>query len=346
MIDPGWALTAIFLIIGIYICLKRRSLDVTFDDIRQSILLFFSRIALYRLWSGQHSTKNWLPQVLTVSRSTIQHEKMIHLADDIAGNSGILSIYTLLPRKQWEDPEQLSRTDRVIRDWLEQKKISGFAETLSYTDYHNTLTHLIKVSGMGPLQPNTVIFPVTLLENAKTLNQIISAGEEAHRNILLFFHNLESKLDSNPDNSPKKQVDLWWDPQHKEGFELILSLILALRTSRNWAFLKLTIRTIAPDQAARDYLADYLKNFLKKLRLKCQIEIELRDLSFIEGVETFSKGADLALFPMNPKHAFEDEASYQEYIENLKCHFTRSCVPIVGVNRFDQLDHRKIYLWK
>lgn len=344
MIDPGWALAAIFLISGLYIFIKRRSLDVTFDDIRESILLFFSRIALYRLSSRQQSTKNWLPQVLTVSRSTIQHEKMIRLADDMTGRSGILSIYTLLPQEQWEDPEQLSRTDGVIRDWLEQRKISGFAETLSYTDYHDTLTHLIKVTGIGPLQPNTVLLPVTILEDAKTLNQTISAGEETHRNILLFFHDFESTTDSKLDKPRKKRIDLWWDPQYKEGFELMLSLILALRTSPSWTFRKLTIRTIAPDQAARDHLADYLKNFLKKVRLKCQIEIEIGDISFIEGVETFSKDADLALFPMNPKQAFEDEASYQQYIDNLKFHFTRSPVPIVGVNGFDQLDHREIYL--
>lgn len=344
MIDTGWALVSIVLISGLYFFLKKRSLDVTFEDVRESILLFFTRIFLYRLSGREQTAKNWLPQVLTVSKSTIQHERMIRLSDDLTGRSGILTIYTLLPQEQWEDAEQLERTKQVIRDWLNDKDISGFAEVLTYSDYFESLFHLIQMMGIGPLQPNTIVLPITQIEHAADIAQILKMGEECKKNILLFFDDFETEPET-PDTFGKKKrrIDLWWDPQFKESFEITLSLILALRTSPLWKYRYLILRTTAPDEDARQHLLDYFQSFLKKIRLKCTLEIEVGQLALFESVKTLSSDADLVFFPMQPPEAFDQAEMYLTYIDELNREFCNTKTPIICVNGFDEFDHREIY---
>jgi len=344
MIDPGWALVSIALISGLYFFLKRRSLDVSFEDIRESIILFFSRIFLYRLSGREQSAKNWLPQILTVSKSTIQHERMIRLADDMTGRSGILTIYTLLPQEQWEDTEQLERTKQVIRDWLNDKDISGFTEVLTYSDYQESLLHLIKMIGIGPLQPNTVILPITDLDEAAAIARILETGELSLKNILLFFDDFDTKPETpKTSGKRKRRIDLWWDPQYKESFEIILSLIIALKTSPTWNYRYLILRTITADEDARHHLIDYFKGFLKKIRLKCTVKIEIGKAPLLKSVREGSQNADLVFFPMQPPKAFEQSDDYERYINDLKKEFCETKTPIIAVNGFDGIDHREIY---
>lgn len=49
IISPLWSFGSIFLVIAILLLLQKRNLDAGFQDLRESVVFFFSRFALYHL---------------------------------------------------------------------------------------------------------------------------------------------------------------------------------------------------------------------------------------------------------------------------------------------------------
>jgi amino acid transporter len=344
IIDPIWALISISLIIALYFFLRGRSLDVSFQDTRESIIFFFSRLALYRLAGKEENPKNWLPQVLALSRSTVQHEKMLRLGNEISGRSGILTVVTLLP-EEWEAPEQMEKTKGLIQDWLKEKGIMGFSEVQACKDYYEGVLSLIKMHGIGPLQPNTILFPVTENEQAEHLYSIIETGTLNRKNLLFYFDasSISPKEFTAPINQ-RKRIDIWWDPSGPEAFELGLSLILTLRSSPIWNFRELNLITIASDENSKEHLKTYLNPFSKKMRLKCKVKIFIEQKDLFACVDQFSSSADLVLFPLHSCSLYEDNKEYRNYLNSVLETFKNTKTPLLGLLCKDTLKHREIYI--
>lgn len=344
MIDPVWAIVSILLITGLYFYLRSKRVDVSFEDIRESIILFFSRIALYKLSGKGDNPKNWLPQVLIVSKSTVQHEKMVRIGYEITGRSGILTVATLLP-KDWEESEELERTRQFIQDWLREKNIAGFTEVHPYSNYYESLQSLIRMHGVGPLQPNTILLPHLEENETSLMFQVLQTGQSFQKNILFFFDptNLSNEAFSAPPEKRKK-IDIWWDPNHKESFELILSLVLTLRTSPIWNFRELNLRTVVNDHNSKVHLKRNLSELLKILRLRCKVQIAVKENAPYTYVTKISSTADLVFFPLSPLSSFETDEECQNYLLAIKDHFSDTQVPIIAVSCNDSLDHREVYL--
>lgn len=343
MIDPAWAFVSILLITGLYILLRSKSVDVSFEDIRESIILFFSRLALYRLTGKGENPKNWFPQVLIISKSTIQHESMVRIGYELTGRSGILTVATLLP-EEWEDPKELERTKNLIQDWMNEKNIAGFAEVQTYTDYFESLGSLMRMHGVGPLQPNTVLIPPLDFQHREDILKVFQTGQTYQKNILIFFEGSHLIQESFSTPQKRKKIDLWWDPNHKESFELILSLVLSLRASPIWNFRELNLRTIASDETTKQHLRRNLSVYLKKLRLRCKIQITVETGEAYSYVLKTSSEADLVFFPLYPLSSFEQSEEYAKYFEILSNEFQQSSIPIIAVSCNDSLDHREVYL--
>lgn len=343
MIDPVWAFISIFLIVALYILLRSRSMDVSFEDIRESIILFFSRLALYRLTGKGENPRNWFPQVLVISKSTVQHENMVKIGYELTGRTGILTVATLLP-ENWE--EELDRTKQLIQEWMTQKNISGFAEIQTYTDYYESLCSLIRMHGLGPLQPNTILLPILEDEAMSDLFKVFQTAKTYQKNILFFFDSDRLSLDIENSSHQRKKIDIWWDPNHKEGFELILSLILTLRTSPIWNYRELNLRTIAYDETTKQHLRRNLSAFLKKIRLRCRINITIGERESYTYVSQISKNADLVFFPLIPFEQGDSvqETEFMEYFETLMKELKECPAPIIAVSCNDAIDHREVYL--
>ena len=320
MFEPLWTIISACLVGGIYLFLKNKSLDAGFQDFRKNITFFFSRKALYKLSEGQTYTFHWIPQMLLLSRSPTQREKMIRLADSMTHRSGILSIISIVP-EVWEDPEQLQRTGQTVREWLQSLSIECFNEVQSYPDFVQGAVSAVKSYGLGSLQPNTIMLTVDR-ENSESLLDLAEVADTARlygKNFTLFFDSKKIPDDLFTEKiSKRKAIDLWWSQEGRENFDLIVKLILCLRASLIWSPRNMTFKALAQDENAKSHMLDHFSSLFKELRIKANIEIYTEEeIAMDEAIAKYSKQADLVFFPLYSISEFDAKEAFAQYLSSL-----------------------------
>lgn len=345
-IDPIWAMIAIAVVIGLYIYYTKQELDVPFHDFRDSIFLYISRKVLYRLSGTEDHPMNWMPQILVVTRAPTKREQMIYLSQALSYRSGILTVTTILP-EVWEDPEQLESTHQLIKDWLSERSIECISEVVSHENFYEGIMQLIKSHGLGSLQPNTILMTVSDndTDTFDGLLQVFDSAQTYAKNILLFFEGDKLPIsDLSEVADEKKTIDIWWDPEDRDDFELMMGFILSLRTSPVWRDRVVNVKTIAPDKKAKKHLEKYFRAFFKKVRVRFKIKIHVEpDLSLVHCVHKHSEQADLIFFPLRNMSKFDDADGFNDYLKEAITELPGS-TPTFAVSCYDKIDHKEIYL--
>lgn len=346
MIDPGWTFASISVVSVIYIVLRNKGLDVSFQDFRDSILMFFTRRLLYRLNESSEHATNWLPQLAVFSRAPTQHERMVRISNTITRRHGILTLASIVP-EIWGDPEQIDRTKQVIRDQLKDIEIEGLIEVQSYPSFYEGIANMIKSYGIGPLQPNSLVMPISenAIDEVEEIADTLEIAQLNYKNTLLFFDNPDLPMTKYAERSVKRKVvDLWWDQDNRQSFELILSYTMAMRTSPVWGNRIVNIRAVTPDHSAREHLEEYFRELLKRMRVRAKMHVSIVEegITPLEAVGKYSKSADLVYFPVRPAESFEKKEDLVGYLIELlqKLHIG---VPIMAVTSYDRTDHREIF---
>ncbi len=346
MIDPAWTIAAIASLGCIYLFLKRRSVESRFLDFRTHIVFFFSRLALYWLSQSKEHSLNWFPQVIAFSRAPSQPKKMIRLASSITRRSGLLAVVSIAP-ETWGSPEQLDRAQHHLQGWVNQQAVRGLIDTKAYADYHEGMIHLIKSYGMGPFNPNTLMIPAS--ENFEAdldgLVAVATAAQQNQKNLLLFFDAPQSPLSlfTRP-HYRRKVIDLWWNQEHRESFELMLSLIMSMRTSMVWKHREVNLRALASDEKAQGYLQEHFTTMLTKMRVKAKAKVVTEHPDSTKThFQHYSERADLLFVPLRPITEFEAPGLYSSYLKEFAISLPRN-IPAVAVTCYDAVDHREVYL--
>jgi amino acid transporter len=345
-IDPIWAIIAIGIVVGLYVYYSNKDLDVPFHDFRDSIMLYLSRKALYRLSDTEDHPMNWMPQILVVTKTPTNREQMIYLAQALAQRSGILTVVTILP-ELWVDPEQLESKHQLIKEWLSERSIECISEVISHENFYEGITLLMRSHGLGSLQPNTILMTISDAESDTFdgIHQILDSAQISARNILLYFEAEElpiSDLSDKPDD--KKTIDVWWNPDDRDDFELMMGFVLSLRTSPVWTDRTVNVQTIARSKKAKKHIEKYFRSFFKKIRVRFKIKIHVEpELSLVNCVHRYSEQADLIFFPLKTKSKFDDEKEFNSYLEEVITELPGD-TPTFAVSCYDNTDHKEIYL--
>jgi amino acid transporter len=336
MIQPGWALVSMLLIVFIFLFLSRRNIQCSFNDIRESLLISISRFALYKLFEVDEKPQNWMPKVLICARAPMPYQKMIHLGHALTKRNGILTVASLIP-EEWETSKQLERTQGVIKDWLEKEKIKGINEVSAHADFFEGVSSYVKSYGIGSLQPNCILLNFPEDEEGKEgILNVIETASTYNKNLLF------SSFPDNKDlDEKKKTIHLWWDQEERESSELMISLFLSLRQSRRWQKRQILVHCMAPDANAKKHIENYLEEMFQSRRIRVELQVHLDPRTDpLYYLSYTNKEAHLVFFPMRLNHIEEqDRAAYLERIYNVLPQDTA----ILAGACFETLSHKEIY---
>lgn len=342
VINVVWAAAAILVVFLIYVGLRSRGFEVSYQDLQDNIIFYFSRNALYRLSELEEQSKTWHPQVIFVARSPIQNRLMIRVAHSMTQRSGILTVASIVP-EFWSDPEQLEQLKLRIKEWMDEQKIQALTEVNAYEHFYDGIENLIKSYGIGPLQPNTIWVPSgeNFESDIDEMVGVIKAAQLNTKNLILSFCN--ENLKNHRPSLGRKRIDLWWDSEHRESFELMMSYIMSLRTGAMWTNRTVKLRALVPDKVAKEHLEDHFRQLFINLRLKFRLKIEIESEGEpFQYFKKYSKKADLIFAPLKPISDFEDEEHFKEYL----LRYSRSIpdeTPVLSVTSYDHLDHKEVY---
>jgi len=336
LVDAAWTFIAVFIVLAIYIILKRQNIHTSFEDFRQSIVFFFSRFALYNLSESPEHPTHWHPQLMAFIGSPKPQEKLIHFCHSLTHQSGILTIATVVPPTLMAEDTLWTRK-KALEDYYNKNGINCFVDLSSNESIDDGIESMIKSYGIGPFQPNTIVLPV---EEECPLNTI-KIAQTNNKNILLFKENtkIPEKAFTKRYKATSKRIDVWWDVEENTSYELMLSLTNSLAESLLWRGVKINLRTTYPDEQAKESIFDNMKSFLIKSRLRMNPSIhQQNEDNFVK----FSKDADIVFIALRPLEYFESEDAFIEYYNHLM-NETKHLRSVAFVLSMDNVNHKEIY---
>lgn len=330
-----WTLTGILLVGAVFILLQSQHLTAGFNDFRQSVVFFFSRMTLYRLRIHSKTALTWHPQILVLAKTPSHHLKIAQLANAITERSGILTFSSVVPKKLWSTANHVNETRMALENFFDKEKIACLVQVYPTHETYDGYVNLINSYGIGAMQPNTIFMQLEdeVLEQPK-LADILNSCRDMGKN-LVFFRSAAQK-----EGRHAQYLNLWWDKNSKPSFSLALSLLALINDAPQWQHAQIQVNALIAHEEAKEPLFAHLQKYAASSRVKMQVNIyfEKESKGYFPYIDKYSQAAELTCIALAP---LNEDYDTQSYINNLKklCAQTKTCGPCLFISCYDHIEH-------
>ncbi len=314
MIDAGWALLSLLLIAVLYFVVKKRQFPSSWTDIREGILLFFSRSAIYRLSQSTLSSKSWRPHFLIFTKFTKEHStSLMKFCEAISQSRGFLTMASFVhPGKTTIETRQ-ELTDSITNRF-KKKNIHAFVEIKEVEKSTIGMTQMIEYYGIGPLVPNTIVFGGIKKED-ETIDFVRVLECASRRNYNIVIMNDSNEIDLKIGDN--RNIDVWWDDEYQDNSELMLVLAYMLQRNPGWKRTRICVKAIVKSESERHKKLQEFHALSVSKRLPLDVEVFVSSNPTEERISLitqFSKTAEIIFVSLVPP---PQEISGPEYIQYL-----------------------------
>ncbi|MGA8164136.1 MAG: hypothetical protein WB791_03805 [Waddliaceae bacterium] len=317
MIDAGIAIISLIGVVGIYLTVKKNQFQGSWADIRQGILMFISRTAIYELAYGPSFSKSWRPHFLVFTKSSEEYSHhLLSFTEAISQSKSFLTMASFVSDLTINTEKKNLLSEMIVKR-LKSKNIHAFVNIGEGENVFPEMCHMLKYYGLGPLKPNTVIFGgiKTSSEAGEFLTTIECALDRCYNIVIV---NDEKKPVSNA-KKEIRDIHIWWDDQNQDSSELMLVFAYMMQRNPSRKKCRICLKAIVKDERARQGKTKYFQDLSVKLRFPINIDVyvspEPNNVRF-QFVKTFSANVDIVLMALK-KH--EDETPSKEpYADYLK----------------------------
>ncbi|KAL3317424.1 hypothetical protein Ciccas_003930, partial [Cichlidogyrus casuarinus] len=171
MIQAIYSIVAIVVLIGIALILSTRKLDTDWGNVSQALLFHQVRKYLLLLDDRKSHMKYWRPQVLLLVSNPRSSASLVQFINSLK-KGGLYVLGHVIVEKADKNPSALDKPDPcekakdLWRVYVEHLNVKAFIELTScrlmdsmpenFWPLKNTLLHLVRMSGLGAMKPNTV----------------------------------------------------------------------------------------------------------------------------------------------------------------------------------------------
>jgi len=310
MIDSGWALITLFVLIAIFFFSKWRRLSSDWDDIRQGIFMFFLRNVIYKLAHTMPSSKSWRPNFLVfTAKPTDPTCELLSFATAITQSKGLLTVASFIP-------EELSKaqTDEkctIIHKILKEHHISALVELGFAPNITSGMKTMVSNYGLGPLTPNTIVFGAVNDREAITkYTDVVHMVRQQDRNLIIV----------NESEFPKVgNIDIWWDHKNSSNSDLMIIFAHMLQKSKKWNQAPITIRSIAHTEEEKAKQELQFADLFSKNRLNMRSAVSVYQPRSTEEefakLQSLSCDAAYIFSSLRLRELEESDAAYTSYLE-------------------------------
>lgn len=266
LLNPLATLIAIASCTSIYWFLKRRQYRTAWGDVRSGFWFAITRLGLLKFSSSRLHPHNWRPVMLVLVGNPKSRLMMVEFASHIEAGRGLLFLAQVVTG-DWQKllPQQADR-QRGLERFIQDNRLSAVAKIVLADDLEHGVSTLLQVSGVGSLEPNTVMIgwnddALKRAVFARTVRRILSL----HRNLLVFE---EAK---SPGGVLQPRIDIWW--RARENGSLMLTLAHLLQESSRFRDHSIRVLRIIEDAAGRQHADQAMRRLLTDARIEACVEI-------------------------------------------------------------------------
>ncbi len=312
MIDSGYALSASALVGLIYFIAQRRQHQSSWNDIREGVLIFFSRFAIYRLTLSNSISKSWRPHFLVFAKEN--DGSLLQFSQAINQGKGFLTMASFVTT-----PSDKLEKKKIQRDLMEKLQAQGIQALVkvSYAEkIYLSMNQMIENYGLGPLRPNTIICGIHKGDDIENLACVINKAYESHCNMVI----LNSQNDSLESRLPSGDLHLWWHPYHKENGDFMLVLTYMLTRNSFWKKSKICLKALVESELDRQHALEQFEELIRNRRVPVDVEILVTSdpgKDYLKYISTFSNQASLVFLSLAPPSKDVSTEEYNAYLKSM-----------------------------
>lgn len=348
MINAGAAILAICGIIIMYLLFKRKNVNASWEDIRYGVLMFLSRIVLYRLSWQETSSRSWRPNflVFTGNPSEVSCD-LLNFATAITQTKGFLTVASILPKEE-SSKEKMQDLEEKVKSMLKEHQIEALICLNQASSFTTGMKRVISHYGLGPLTPNTIVCGgVSQEENVPQYLEVLKLAHEEGRNIVVINDepekHIQTKLAPHHING---EIHVWWDETSHRNTELMLVLAYMLKKKSIWGKTNIYLFGIAENEQMREKRVEEFEEVIKRNRLKIKIQVFVSThheaiQNNLELVKHFSSQAAMIFLSLRAPTANESLEEYAKYFQSLP-HKSLDFPPVALVMSASQINLQEV----
>ena len=307
-------LAAIVFIVLFYLYLLQKRYKTVWGDMRSGFWFSFTRYGLLRFADSQKHLRNWRPVIMVLTGNPNTRKQLVEFAHWMESKRGFLFLAQIIVG-DWKSLLPLAEAAKEsIEEFIEENKLSAVAQVMTAETFDEGTIHLLQVSGVGPIVPNTVMMgwneDMTKRERfEQTLHSIL----QMNKNLLLFIEAKEEYKDK-----WNRTIDVWWWSR-RNGI-LMITLAYLLQNNARWRHHRIRLMMIVEEEAVRDKVKSNLQRTLEDIRIKADVYILKKDAPVNDIIHRESFLSEICFLGVN-LNVDEDNQNPLQNIDNLASTF-------------------------
>ncbi len=302
----------------IFLLLKRRLHGRKFDDLRQSILLFMARYAIYRLPDEAKGPKSWRPNLLAFVGDPLRRDHLIEFSRNLTHGKGFLSFVSIYSQQEITENLSFATYENILKNFFHRKNETAILEIKKAPTVVTGMKTLLHQYGIGNLMPNTIVLGATQKkEYFSVYAEVILEAYQTRKNVIIVK---ESSALQQKKRAKSKCIDVWWGGQNRKNSDLILVLAYMLQTCKEWKGSKLHLKSVVTNEKYRETMKRKFLDFsyLTRIRVFPEVVISKEEENvFTDTILQSSKKSDLVFMGLRPPKAEETIEEYAKYYETI-----------------------------
>ncbi|KAG0586431.1 hypothetical protein KC19_2G090200 [Ceratodon purpureus] len=314
-----FALVAMAVLGLLYAYIDYRQVEVNWGTGLGGLCLQIAVRGILSVGEEARYTVNWRPQLLCLSKPRsswtdnghADHE-FLFFTSQLKKGQGLCVVTVILEGKLEEMTAQAAGEKVELENRMAEAKVTGFGRVLIANSYREGKTYAIQSSGLGSLEPNTLVlgWPTKWREDshhadAEILLETLTECRAVDKAVLLCMH-----LDLFPGKEEFQEgvIDVWWIV-HDGGLLLLLAHLL--QQHKIWRKCKLRVHTVAEKLDNSEVVKKNLEKLLELVRIKAEVQVLELDESCLAPY-TF----DYTIRREEARAFAEEVANYRKTVEN------------------------------
>lgn len=328
-LDLAAMLGATAIMVGLYLLLARKQLELEAGDAWQGVWSSLVRSGLYRITGTLQKQRNWRPNIVAFHPKNPNTQSYDDFASALITGNGILTDFEIVagtPRgKRGHTPlfdkrgeaevvtqRKAQRRRRQETKQVEEERSLGWFRRRLYTEASpfDEIAAVCRHFGFSGLEPNALLLPYGIHKLAPAeFRATLDAVADQDLNVLLYKH---CEVDK---KSPR--IDIWWRPE-QGNIAFCLAILRFLTRARVWEKAKLRFLLMSHDSAENDKLRSTMHRLLREQRISAAVKVEsdtFDDRSFADRIRGLSEDASLTIVGLPNESGQLDESALFELEE-------------------------------
>lgn len=316
LLNPLATFLAVVLIVTAYTVLARRAYRTAWGDMRSGFWFAVARMGLLKLYSSRQHQRNWRPAILILMSNLKGSGKLLQFGRYLEADKGVLFLSRIIIGDWKSSIDRQKALTRQMDDRIREEKLSAFSKVVIAKDFEQGVTSLLQGSGLGNLQPNTLLMEwgsgwLRDQDFPRTVRQAL----EMETNLLVY-----SKAEE-PDSHLYSVIDVWWSA--RANGSMMITLAHLLQSNRMWREHRIRILRIIRDEGGRESAENGMSELLRDSRIEVEPVIVVSKSPPLESIARESARSAVTFVGVSVRTLEEEEgplSSYGPMVESMQGH--------------------------